>query len=91
MPPTETAAAATECALQFAEVGGAVGRHLQQCFAPVFRPRGYVSVTVKSVAGEDKPAKPVTMTAYFRELGPLVRDFGVRDDDVWVASFPKTG
>lgn len=89
MPPTETETAkpVAEGALQFADVGGDVGRHLKECFAPPFRPSGYVSVTVSDA----QPAKPVTMTAYFRELGPLVRNARVRDDDVWVVSFPKTG
>ncbi|KAJ1525374.1 hypothetical protein ONE63_010190 [Megalurothrips usitatus] len=75
--------------MQFAAVDGDTGRHLAQHFAPVFRPGGYVRVTAP--ASPSAPGPGVAVPARFRELGPDIRALQVRDDDVWVVSFPKTG
>lgn len=37
--------------------------------------------------GEDRTCMP----EYFLNYAERIRDFEIKDDDVWVASYPKTG
>ncbi|XP_063238070.1 luciferin sulfotransferase-like [Bacillus rossius redtenbacheri] len=60
------------------EEDGPLERVLLRDFAPEFRP-GYVR------------AQGALVPRRFADMGDLVRDLGVRDDDTWVVSFPKTG
>ena len=76
--------------MRFSGVDGDAGRILEQHFMPVFRPGGYVSVHVQP-ASQPAGLPAVAMPATFRDLGPRIRDLAVREDDLWVVSFPKTG
>lgn len=39
----------------------------------------------------DQELYPVTVPAGFRALDKAIKEFQVRNDDIWILSFPKTG
>ena len=53
-------------------------RVLRETFTNDFR-TGYISV------------EGVCLPEYYRKFADALENFQVRDDDVWVCSFPKTG
>lgn len=55
-----------------------VSRILDESFVTEFR-NGYVKVN------------GFVLPMYFKEFGQRILDMDVRDDDVWVCSYPKTG
>lgn len=64
--------------LQYSEITGECGDLLNKYFITGFR-TGYVRV------------KGVVLPEYFKMFGDKILNMNVRDDDIWVCSFPKTG
>jgi estrone sulfotransferase len=64
--------------LEFKDVNGELGEILLKKFTNQFR-TGYV----KSCG--------YILPEYYKKFGQKVEDLEVRDDDLWVVSFPKTG
>ncbi|PNF21435.1 Sulfotransferase family cytosolic 1B member 1 [Cryptotermes secundus] len=64
--------------LEFNEVNGELGEILLKKFTNQFR-IGYVK------------SRGYVLPEYYRKFGQRVEELEVRDDDLWVVSFPKTG
>lgn len=59
-------------------IDGKIGELLQRTSATEFR-TGFISVD------------GVCLPEYYKKFAEQLENFEVRDDDVWVCSFPKTG
>lgn len=64
--------------LEFKEVDGELGDILSKKFTNVFR-SGYVK------------SHGYVLPEYYKKFSKIIEEFEVRDDDLWVISFPKTG
>lgn len=64
--------------LEFNEVNGELGEILLKKFTNQFR-NGYVK------------SRGYVLPEYYKKFGQRVEELEVRDDDLWVVSFPKTG
>lgn len=64
--------------LTYTNVDNDVANILNTCFVSSFR-NGYIK------------ANDVVLPVYFKKFGQRIQDMQVRDDDVWVCSYPKTG
>lgn len=64
--------------ITYTAVDSQVSGILDECFVTEFR-NGYVK------------ANGVVLPVYFKEFGQRIQEMEVRDDDVWVCSYPKTG
>lgn len=64
--------------ITYTDVDSEVFDILNKCFLTSFR-NGYVK------------ANDVVLPVYFKKFGQRIQDMEIRDDDVWVCSFPKTG
>jgi len=63
---------------EFEEIDGDLGDILLKNFTNCFRP-GYVK------------SRGYILPEYYKKFGQKVKELEVRDDDLWVVSFPKTG
>nr|CAD7411768.1 unnamed protein product [Timema cristinae] len=63
--------------LEYSTLDGDLGQVLEKSFTPDFR-NAYVSV------------KDIVMPKYFTKFGDKIQNLEIFNDDVWVASFPKT-
>jgi estrone sulfotransferase len=64
--------------LEFKEVDGELGDILLKKFTNVFR-SGYVK------------SRGYILPEYYKKFSQRIEELQVRDDDLWVVSFPKTG
>lgn len=64
--------------IKYADVDGQVSEILNKTFVTSFR-NGYLK------------ANDVVLPVYYRKFGQRILDMEIRDDDVWVCSYPKTG
>lgn len=64
--------------ITYTSVDNEVSDILNTCFVTSFR-NGYVK------------ANDVVLPVYFKKFGQRIQDMQVRDDDIWVCSYPKTG
>lgn len=64
--------------LEYTKLDGEVAELLKKYFVTSFRP-GYVS------------CKNVILPEYYQLFGDRIREMDIRDDDIWVCSFPKAG
>jgi len=51
---------------------------LNKCFVNIFQ-YGFIK------------ANDVMLPVYFKKFGQCILDMDIRDDDIWVCSYPKTG
>lgn len=65
--------------LEGSPITGEIGDILDKYFISDFRSKGY------------KKFRDVTLPAAHGRFAEAVENFNVRDDDVWVMSYPKTG
>lgn len=65
-------------ALEYTSVGGKEEELLNKHFITVFR-HGYIR------------CQGTVLPVYYKEFAEEIFNLEVRDDDVWVCSFPKTG
>jgi len=63
---------------EFEEIDGDLGDILLRNFTNCFR-SGYVK------------SRGYILPKYYKKFGQKVKELEVRDDDLWVVSFPKTG
>lgn len=64
--------------ITYTDVDSDVSDLLNECFVTSFR-NGYVK------------ANGVVFPVYFKKFGQRIQDMDVRDDDIWVCSYPKSG
>jgi len=64
--------------ITYSSVDNEVSDILNKCFVTSFR-NGYIK------------ANDVVLPVYFKKFGQRIQDMEIRDDDVWVCSYPKTG
>lgn len=64
--------------ITYSNVDNEVSDILNKCFVTSFR-NGYIK------------ANDVVLPVYFKKFGQRIQDMDIRDDDVWVCSYPKTG
>ncbi|XP_050537286.1 luciferin sulfotransferase-like [Daktulosphaira vitifoliae] len=64
--------------IKYTDVDSQVSDILKKCFVTSFR-NGYLK------------ANDVVLPVYFQKFGQRILDMDIRDDDIWVCSFPKTG
>jgi len=60
-------------------IDGEVGEIQNKYFLSDFRPNGY------------RKFRNVTLPSCHSKLAERIENFEVRDDDVWIMSYPKTG
>lgn len=65
--------------LQGSPITGEIGDILEKYFISDFRSKGY------------RKFRNVTLPAAHSRFAEAVENFQVRDDDIWVMSYPKTG
>ncbi|XP_022167669.1 sulfotransferase 1 family member D1-like [Myzus persicae] len=64
--------------ITYSTVDNEVSDILNKCFVTSFR-NGYIK------------ANDVVLPVYFKKFGQRIQDMDIRDDDIWVCSYPKTG
>lgn len=64
--------------ITYSSVDNEVSDILNKCFVTSFR-NGYIK------------ANDVVLPVYFKKFGQRIQDMDIRDDDIWVCSYPKTG
>lgn len=64
--------------ITYTDVDNDVSDILNECFVTSFR-NGYIK------------ANDVVLPVYFKKFGQRIQDMEIRDDDIWVCSYPKTG
>lgn len=64
--------------ITYSDVDNSVLNILNECFVTSFR-NGYVK------------ANDVVVPVHFKKFGQRIQDMEIRDDDIWVCSYPKTG
>ena len=63
---------------EYSDVDGELGDILQKRFISAFR-TGYIK------------SRGYVLPEYYKKFGHRVENLQVRNDDVWIVSFPKTG
>nr|BAH71474.1 ACYPI010038 [Acyrthosiphon pisum] len=64
--------------ITYSSVDNEVSDILNKCFVTSFR-NGYIK------------ANDVVLPVYFKKFGQRIQDMDIRDNDIWVCSYPKTG
>lgn len=64
--------------ITYSSVDNEVSDILNKRFVTSFR-NGYIK------------ANDVVLPVYFKKFGQRIQDMEIRDDDIWVCSYPKTG